>query len=164
MSDRRSTTGIDLTIPGWPDLNLRHLVMDINGTLSTEGVLLNGVAERIADLQPVLDCHLISGDAFGTAGEIARQLGCALHLISGRDQAREKQSFVTNLVAERVVAVGNGSNDELMLKRAQLGICVVGQEGASAAALAAADITFRQVDDALDSLLRPMRLIATLRR
>jgi hypothetical protein len=62
-----------------------------------------------------------------------------------------------------VVAIGNGSNDVPMLKEGVVGICVVGPEGASTAALLGADVVVTDIRDALGLLLKPQRLVATLR-
>jgi soluble P-type ATPase len=59
--------------------------------------------------------------------------------------------------------VGDGANDELVLAAAALGIVVIGPEGASARALMVADVVCASVLDALDLLLSPMALAATLR-
>lgn len=50
-----------------------------------------------------------------------------------------------------------------MLRMAGVGIAVVQAEGASAEAVAAADVLVPSVTDALDLLLRPRRLVASLR-
>ena len=42
---------IELRIPGRGDLALEHLVMDVNGTLAVDGILLEGVARRIGALR-----------------------------------------------------------------------------------------------------------------
>ncbi len=46
---------------------------------------------------------------------------------------------------EHTVAIGNGSNDVLMLKESAIGICVVGGEGASTAALLSADVVVNDI-------------------
>lgn len=51
-----------------------------------------------------------------------------------------------------------------MLAAAALGIAVLGPEGLATEALQAADLVVGQVEDALDLLLHPTRLLATLRR
>ena len=63
-----------------------------------------------------------------------------------------------------VVAIGNGANDVSMLRAAALGIVVVGPEGLATEAIAAATIVTLSIADALDLLLNPKRLVATLRR
>ncbi len=50
-----------------------------------------------------------------------------------------------------------------MLRAAALGIALVQREGASAEAIASADVVCSSVIDALDLLRNPKRLIASLR-
>jgi len=65
---------------------------------------------------------------------------------------------------EKCVAIGNGANDVLMLKQSAIGICVIGKEGASSEAVQHSDIVVYDINDALDLLLNPKRIIATLRK
>jgi soluble P-type ATPase len=51
-----------------------------------------------------------------------------------------------------------------MMDAAELGIAVAQAEGAAAQTLQAADLVVRDIADALDLLLHPQRLVATLRR
>lgn len=76
----------------------------------------------------------------------------------------DKSAFVVSLGADATAAIGNGRNDEAMLRAAKLGIAIIGPEGAAGAALSAADIVCRSVTDALDLLLDERLLVATLRR
>jgi len=73
-----------------------------------------------------------------------------------------RRSALHKLGSMRCVAIGNGNNDASILEEAALGIAVIGPEGASAAALAAADLTCTSVLDALDLLTEPRVLAATL--
>ncbi|MBE0447689.1 MAG: HAD hydrolase family protein, partial [Actinobacteria bacterium] len=68
------------------------------------------------------------------------------------------------LLVCHAIAIGNGSNDVEMLKKAKLGIAVIGREGCACDALKAADIVMNSSADALDLLINSNRLIATLRR
>ena len=76
----------------------------------------------------------------------------------------QKLTLVRDLNPTLAVAIGNGANDALMLKEAALGIAVNGGEGAAVAAILAADIYIPDILDALDLLLHPDRIRATLRR
>jgi soluble P-type ATPase len=67
------------------------------------------------------------------------------------------------LGAEHVVAVGNGRNDVAMFEAAALGIAVLGPEGAAGVLLQVADVVVPDVYVALELLLHPRRLKATLR-
>jgi soluble P-type ATPase len=71
--------------------------------------------------------------------------------------------FIESLGICNTIAIGNGRNDALMLKNAILGFAVMQDEGVNIQALNAADVLFASIIDALDALLIPNRLIATLR-
>ena len=90
-------------------------------------------------------------------------LPARLIVIPPGDQARAKEEYVRQLGADLTVAVGNGRNDRLMLKEAALGIALLQAEGAAVEALMAADVVAPDILAALDLLLAPDGLIATLR-
>jgi soluble P-type ATPase len=154
---------VEVTVPGSATLRLEHLVLDFNGTLALDGVLIEGVADRVRRLAEVLRVHVLSGDTFGTAAAALAGLPCVLHLLQSTAQSDAKRDYVTALDAERVVCLGNGRNDRLMMEEAALAIAVLQSEGAYAATLAAAHVVAPHIRDALDLLLHPMRLTATLR-
>jgi P-type E1-E2 ATPase len=157
--------GLAIEIRGRSALVLHSLVLDLNGTIARDGRLIAGVEDRVAALNSHLDIYVLTADTLGTAGAIAGQLGCHLHtLAAGADEAEQKAEFVRQLGAAGVAAFGNGANDMLMLKDAALGIAVLGPEGLAVATLQWADVVVSDINDALDLLLTPKRLIATLRR
>ncbi len=155
--------GVD--IPGRGLFALDHLVLDVNGTIALDGELLPGVVGRLAALSGTLTVHLVTADTHGRQQEIDRALGLTATLLpAGIDQAEAKAALVRQLGSDRCVAIGNGANDALMVDEAALGICVLGSEGAAVATLTRADIVTTSIADALDLLLHPRRLVATLRR
>lgn len=153
-----------IDVPGWRALALEHLVLDLNGTLAVDGALLSGVGERLGRLSADLTIHMLTADTRGLAGELARELPLAVRVIGPTAQDAAKRDFVLGLGAASCAAMGNGANDRLMLAEAALGVAVLQAEGAAAGALAAADAVCSSLADALDLLLIPQRLIATLRR
>ncbi len=155
---------IHLNIPGWGVLELEYLVLDLNGTIALDGEVLAGVPERLAALSESLVVHLVTADTQGQAAAIAEQLKVRLVLVTPGDEADQKRALVERLGAERVVAIGNGANDAAMLQAAALGMAVLGSEGLAGEALRAADVVVVSIHDALDLLLHPRRLVATLRR
>lgn len=154
---------IEIPVPGWRRLLLGDLVSDYNGTLAVDGILRPGVAPLLHELAPLLRIHVLTADTFGIAGEQLAGLPVKLTVLPATQQDRAKRQFVETLGAKGVVAIGNGRNDALMLEAAGLGIAVVQEEGAALRTLASAEIACRSVEDALGLLLRPKRLIATLR-
>jgi len=151
---------LTVAVPGLRDLQLEHLMLDVNGTLSNRGVLIEGVETRLDRVRDTLTVKLVSADTFGTLDAIAGRLGVSsVRAASGEDKVRE----LDGLGRDRSVVIGNGANDALVLEAAALGIAVLGAEGASSRALRAADIVCSAVTDALDLLLDPAALAATLR-
>jgi P-type E1-E2 ATPase len=138
--------------------------LDINGTLALDGRLLPGVASRITALCERLHIFLLTADTHGTAESIAQQLGIDCRRLEPGQEAEQKCAVVDELGARGVVAIGNGANDSLMLAAAGLGSVIMGPEGVSTRALAAADIVVTDITAALDLLLFSQRLLATLRR
>jgi soluble P-type ATPase len=154
---------IEATVPGESALCLEHLVLDFNGTLAVDGVLIDGVAERLVRLAGNLRIHVLTGDTYGTAAAALAGLPCSAHLLGSTAQAAAKRDHVQRLGPDAVACVGNGRNDQLMMARAALAIAVLQAEGAYAPTLMAARVVVPNVLDALDLLLHPQRLAATLR-
>ncbi|MDR8394794.1 MAG: hypothetical protein RXS25_22475 [Paraburkholderia sp.] len=154
---------ISIEIPGYHTLNLRHLVLDYNGTLAVDGRLLDGVEAQLIALIRTVDLHIVTGNTYGDAREHLRGCPAEVVCLPASGQAQAKREYVLRLGAQQVVAVGNGRNDALMLGQAALGIAVVGTEGLAGDALQAADVVVHHAVDALGLLLHPKRLIATLR-
>lgn len=154
---------IEIAIPSRGRLLLEHLVLDLNGTVALDGRLLPGVRERVAQLSQQLTVHLVSADTQGTLEAVAADLAAIAHRLDPGDEAAQKAAFVEELGAGRVVAIGNGANDASMLSRAALGIAVLGPEGLALSCAQAADLIAPSIEAALDLLLRPRRLVATLR-
>ena len=154
---------IALTIPGFETLTLHHLVVDFNGTIAFDGQLLDGVAQRITHLSKSLEVTGLTADTFGHAAEEVRGLPLSVHLLGDHSQDLAKRDYVLEKGADTCIAMGNGKNDALMLDAAKLGIALLQDEGLCTACLAGADILCRDITTALDLLINPKRLIATLR-
>lgn len=155
---------IELTIPGRDDVTLCHVVFDVNGTLAVDGNLLDGVTERISALAEHLEIHLLTANTHGGQAAIDAELGLIASTVQRGHEREQKEAFVKELGADQTVAVGNGGNDAGMLAAAAVGIAVLGAEGLNVEALNNADILAASTLDALDLLLNPKRLVATLRR
>lgn len=155
---------LEIAIRGFGTLRLDHLVLDFNGTLAIDGGLLPGVKPRLRKLARLLRVHVLTADTFGKARASLAGVDCKLTILAPGGEDRAKARYVRRLGARRVACIGNGRNDRLMLAAGALGIVTLQAEGAAAASLAAADVVVRDVHDALDLLLEPRRLLATLRR
>lgn len=154
---------IEISIPPSEKIVLKYLCLDLNGTLSFDGRLIDGVPERLDKLKDLLDIRVITADTFGNAANLLRDLPLSTAIIGRENQGEEKRQLIRKLGAENVVSLGNGHNDRFMLKESALSIAVIGREGAATSAWRAARITVPSILDGLDLLLYPDRLRATLR-
>jgi soluble P-type ATPase len=107
--------------------------------------------------------HVITADTFGKVTAELEGWSCSIKILGQDDQVGQKLAFVHELGAERCVCIGNGRNDRMMLEAAALGLAVMLEEGTSRECLLAADIALPGIVPALDLLLNPLRLTATLR-
>ncbi|MEW6586206.1 MAG: HAD hydrolase family protein [Nitrospirota bacterium] len=154
---------IRVDIPGSGMLEIEHFVCDFSGTLSEDGFMLPGLKDKLNELSRKLRIHVLTSDTFGRAREELAGVSCQVHVLEGEGHTEQKENYVKNLGADHVVAFGNGNNDERMLRAVKIGIAVCLKEGCSRKAFYAAMIFVMSPVDAIDLLLNPKRLIATLR-
>jgi len=157
----RGRRELRLSVPGRGEIVVRHLLLDLNGTLAVEGRIPPAVRRRLARVAARLSVRVLTADTFGTARAELRGLPVRLERAA---TARAKSLVARSLAAEGVAAMGNGANDVPMLRGAALGIAVLGREGMDGRLAAAADVVVARPEDGIDLLLRPRRLVATLRR
>jgi P-type E1-E2 ATPase len=154
---------ISVDIPGYGSVRVKYLVCDYSGTLSIDGKLISGVKDKLNKLSKKVDVHILTADTHGKAKAQLKNVDCALKIIEEENQHIRKENYVRELGVENVFAIGNGNNDTLMLSAARVGVAVCLNEGVSALAVNHADIMVNDIEDALDLLLYPNRLKATLR-
>jgi soluble P-type ATPase len=154
---------LNIEIPGYNKINAGYLVLDYNGTLANDGIIIHGDKDKLNLLTELLSVYIITADTFGTVKSNINKINCKCVIISGESQGKQKCEFIKNLNSSEVIAIGNGLNDSLMLKESVLGIALIQNEGASAKTIRNADIVCVSILDALDLLLNPKRIIATLR-
>jgi P-type E1-E2 ATPase len=155
---------IESKVPGRGTYRLKYLVLDVNGTIAVDGQLVEGVTQRLAELRRSVKVHMLTADTRGRQRAIDAQLGMEATRITSKNEAAQKASFVRELGRETVCGIGNGANDAEMLHEAKLAIAVLGKEGLAVETLNAADVVVPHINVALDLLLNPLRLVATLRR
>ena len=151
---------IRLEIPQRGIIELRHAVFDVNGTLAVDGLPIPGVVDRLKALGEHLSLHALTAGTHGNIAELERVLGFPLIIIVSGE---EKLRYVEQLGPAHVIAFGNGMNDVGMLRLAVIGVVVLAGEGAAIGALQAADVLALGPVDAIDLVLNPKRLVATLR-
>ena len=153
---------IKMEIPGRPALEITHLVLDFNGTIAKDGRIHNKVKDAISLLGKKVTVHVLTADTRGNVSEATKRLPVQIEALRGDNTTLEKAAFVRSLGKEHVIAVGNGINDQQMLREAALGLCVIEREGTATPALLASDVVFNSILDALRFILKPLRHQATL--
>jgi soluble P-type ATPase len=151
---------IRIDIPQRGIIELQHAVFDVNGTLAVDGIPIPGIVDRLQVLAERLSLHALTAGTHGNIAELERAFGFPLHKIA---TGEEKVRFVEQLGPTAVIAFGNGRNDVAMLRVAVIGVAILAGEGVAIDALQAADVLALGPLDAIDLVLKPKRLIATLR-
>ena len=153
---------LNIQIPGREELILSHLILDYNGTIAEDGEIIESIRPRLEALAKDLAIYVITADTHGTAAKKCE--GLPLQVLTfpttevGAIKAQEARKCVGG-----VITIGNGFNDIQMSNAADLSICVVGKEGCCGALLMHTDVVVTSIEDALDLLLLPSRLRATMR-
>lgn len=153
---------IQIQIPGRDVLTLQHLILDYNGTIAEDGDIIEAVRPRLEALSRDLSIYVITADTHGTAAKKCAGLPLQVLTFPTTEVGRIKAAEVQKL-SGGVITIGNGFNDISMSDAADLSICVIGREGCCGALLMHTDVVVTSIADALDLLLIPGRLRATLR-
>ena len=154
---------IRIDIPGFRKLEIKHLVLDYNGTIAFDGQPLGGVKSRLEKLSDKLNIHVLTADTFGTVKKKLEDYPCTVSVVASTREDEAKRAYVEALGCDHTVSIGNGRIDCLMLSACALGITVILEEGAASQAVMDAEVCCTSIVSALDLLLHPLRLIATLR-
>ena len=154
---------LKIEIPNYKTLELEYLVLDYNGTIALDGEIRDSVREQLITLSKELKIYVLTADTHGTAKKMCEGLPLKIQPFPTDGALDEKLAVVEGLGEDRCIAIGNGRNDKLMCRASALAIAVMEQEGMCGRLLGEADVCTRNIEDALDLLLRPKRLIATLR-
>ena len=158
----REETMLKIKIPGREELILNHLILDYNGTIAEDGNIIEGIRPRLAELCKDLSISVITADTHGTAAKTCEGLPLQVLTYPTTEVGLIKAEEARKLTGG-VITIGNGYNDIQMSDVSDLSICVIGREGCCGALLMHVDVVVTSIEDALDLLLKPGRLRATLR-
>ncbi len=150
-------------IPGYGILTLENVLMDFNGTIAMDGLIKEGVKQRIARLAENYRLYVLTSDTQKTAARELAGLPVTLEIYSTAHAGESKYRFADRLGGPFCACIGNGRNDLLMFNAAALSIAVLESEGLYAPLLATANVLVRSSEEALDLLLDEKRLLSVLR-
>jgi soluble P-type ATPase len=149
-------------IPGQGELEIKTIILDLNGTLSVAGTVPEGVKERLDKIKE-LGFHVVffTGNTRNDADELARSLGIDWKLAKS---AEDKKQLALEMEPDTCASIGNGLIDSELMKVVRLGIVTLQAEGVHLQTLLNSDIVIPTINDALDLFIDAQRLIATLRK
>lgn len=152
-----------IEIPGYTTLDLKYLLLDYNGTIALDGRMNDSTKNLICEIAKELEVFVLTADTHGTAAKECEGLPVTLKTFPTDNAMHSKLEILQSLDKSYCCAIGNGRNDILMCKDAALSICIMGDEGCCSKLIEHTHITVKSIEHALSLLLKPKRLIATLR-
>ncbi len=153
----------NLEIPGYGKLEIKNLILDYNGTIAKDGKLLDGLKEMIIELDSLVDIYVLTADTYGSVEKEMAGLPVNIQIIKGENELVEKRDFVRELGSQETMGIGNGYNDQLMFKEVKISIAVLGNEACATILFNIANLIVKDIFDALELILNPTRLRASLR-
>lgn len=151
-----------LEIPGRGQLEIKTLILDLNGTLSVGGTVPDGVKERLDQIKSIgVKVLFFTGNTRNDADELAEALGVEWKLAKNTN---DKRDLAQGLGPDTCASIGNGLIDLELMKTVKLRILTLQAEGVHVQTMLNSDILVPNINDALDLFIDTQRLVATLRK
>lgn len=155
---------MEINIPGRGIIKIKNLLLDYNGTIACDGKVIPSVKEKIENINKKgIRVHLVTADTHGTVRNQCANMPIEIQIFDNSNAAENKRKIVERLGVENCICIGNGFNDGQMFEACSIAIIVIGVEGCSAKSLMKADIVCKNIEEAFDLILKPSRIIPTLR-
>jgi soluble P-type ATPase len=151
-----------IEIPNSNSIEINTIILDLNGTLSINGIISAETKSLIKQLKKFnYKIVLISGDIRGNAQNIATELEIDLLLgKTSEEKAVQMQNFDKNTTA----SIGNARIDIGIFKNSKLSIATLQAEGIHTQILKYVDIIVPSIENALQLFLNTKSLSGTLRK
>jgi len=148
-------------IPEIGEMEIKTIVLDLNGTLGNYGIVKDSTKQLIKELKKEkYHIVLISGDIRGNAKLISDELD--IELLLGKN-SKEKALQTQKFDKETLAAIGNARIDIGTFENAKLSIATIQSEGIHTGILKYVDIIVNDIDDALRLFLNKKALEGTMR-
>lgn len=95
------------SIPGFAQLKIANLVLDMTGALTVNGEWIAGVPEQLRHLAEHPTIHILIAHTYGVARDRVVDLPVRLTVPQAVDQGRQRAACIAQLGAEHCVASGN---------------------------------------------------------
>ncbi len=152
---------MDIKLPGRGMTNIKNLIFDFNGTLTENRKLSEAGREVLETLSQKYAVYVATSDTFGNAKEELKGLNVKIVTVKS---GSEKLELVMKLGYASTIAIGNGNNDKSMLKKAVVGIAVIGRDGATPDAINSADIVIGNIKNIIPLLKNRDLIFSVLRK
>lgn len=153
-----------IEIPNFKNLDIQNVLFDYNGTLAVDGKVPKEIHLLLQDVCKKYKVYVITADTFGSVKEALKSFDLEVVILSSQNHTKEKEDYLKSLGDNKTIALGNGNNDALMLQTAVVSMAILGEEGCAKEALLSSDIVCKNITNAMQLLLHPKRMIATLRK
>lgn len=148
-------------VPEVGEIEINTIVLDLNGTLSVNGSIPNGVKEKLSKLKEMgIAIILFTGDQRGTAKDLCEEYG--IEFIRTKS-GKEKEQAMEKFDPETTAAIGNARIDIGTFKHAKVSIATLQSEGIHANILSHVDVVVPSINDALDFFIEKNTFAATMR-
>ncbi len=155
---------ISIQRPGMESLDIYFVLIDFEGTLAMDGRVHPKAKDKVNLLSKRATITILTKSNREKVVETLRKMKAEILYVTEGDSSQQKLNVLQRLGPHQTAVIGNGLDDVRIMEQAGLGMCVIGKEGASAEAMAKADLVVTHVLDALDFLLKPLRQRAILGR
>jgi len=142
-------------------LDIKTIILDLNGTLSVRGKIVFGAAKRIKKLEKLgYKIVLFTGNQRGNADKLCKKLKINYKICKTQE---EKEKEILKLEPAHCAAIGNARIDVGMFKHAKLSILTLQKEGIHIETITYINIIVPSINDALDLFIDKDSLIATMK-
>jgi P-type E1-E2 ATPase len=148
-------------VPEVGEIEIKTIVLDLNGTLSVNGKILDGVKERFTKLKELgISVVLFTGDQRGTAADLCKEYG--IDFVRTKN-GKEKEEAMKKYDSETTAAIGNARIDIGTFKHARVSVATLQPEGIHAEIIKHVDVVVPSINDALDFFIDTDTFSATMR-
>ncbi len=155
---------INIEVPGRCLYSIENVVFDYNGTIAVNGIMSSSIKEKISLLCEMANVYVLTADTYGSAAKECEGLNIKLVKFPKDNAGDYKAEVVSKLGGNNTICFGNGYNDKKMFEVAKISVAVLEEEGMSSNLISVSDILVKSIEDGINLLLKPNRLIATLRK
>ena len=149
-------------VPEVGEIEIKTIILDLNGTLSVNGKIPDGVKERLKKLKVLgIKVILLTGDQRGTAADLCKEYG--IDFVRTKN-GKEKEAAMKSFDSETTAAIGNARIDIGTFKHAKVSLATLQSEGVHMGIICNVDVVVPSINDALDFFIDSDIFCVTLRK